>query len=225
MWPTVSNHVQFFPFHRRDRLQLPRPQYTWLIQLCVRYVQRYPVSYLVSHSSCPLTAALAPIRESGLNFKLLLVGDGNVMNSLKNLVRQLRLDDVVIFTGRIPHEEVSRYYDLIDITVFPRKPLEVCELVSPIKPFEAMAQRKLVISSDTDALKEIVIDGETGFLFRKGSIESLSKAIERSMTLPKEQRNEIIQKAYLWVRSNRTWKQASKVCELAYDAARRIHLS
>ena len=69
-------------------------------------------------------------------FKLLLVGDGDTMQLLRRTSRFLQLEDMVIFTGRVPHDEVERYYSLIDIAPLPRKGLRVCELVSPLKPFE-----------------------------------------------------------------------------------------
>ena len=80
---------------------------------------------------------------------------------------------VTNFTGRVSHQEVERYYSLVDITAYPRKSELVCEMVSPLKPFEAMSMEKCVVCSDVNALKEIVNDGVTGLLHKKDDVEDL----------------------------------------------------
>lgn len=111
-----------------------------------------------------LVDAAALLRESNVEFRMLLVGDGAEFENLKRKVSEYELEDLVILTGRVPHHEVEDYYSLIDIAPFPRKPWKVCELVSPLKPLEAMASEKAVIVSKTRALEEIVSDGVTGLL-------------------------------------------------------------
>ena len=81
--------------------------------------------------------------------------------------------DVVILTGRIPFGQVPQYYSLIDVAVFPRQGIAVTEIVSPLKPFEAMAMGKPVIASNVAALAEIVTPGETGWLFQKNDVQAL----------------------------------------------------
>ena len=70
------------------------------------------------------------------------------------------------FVGRVPHDEVERYYALIDILAYPRKAMRLTELVTPLKPLEAMAQRKLVAASDVGGHRELIEDGVTGPCFR-----------------------------------------------------------
>ncbi|MDO5663317.1 MAG: glycosyltransferase, partial [Brachybacterium sp.] len=106
-----------------------------------------------------LLAAARELRRTREDFHVLIVGDGAVLEDLREQVRADGLTDVVTFTGRVPHEDVERYYSIIDITPFPRLPLPVCEMVSPLKPFEAMAMGKAVIASDVAALAEIVTPG------------------------------------------------------------------
>src|SRR5699024_815955 len=86
-----------------------------------------------------LLTASRELRRTRDDFHVLVVGDGAQLESLRSVARTEELDDVVSFIGRVPHEEVERYYSIIDITPFPRLPLPVCEMVSPLKPFEAMA--------------------------------------------------------------------------------------
>lgn len=109
--------------------------------------------------------------------RLLLVGGGPQESALKALVRELALDNCVQFTGRVPHAEVQRYYDLVDLLAYPRLKMRLTDLVTPLKPLEAMAQEKLVIASDVGGHRELIRDGENGFLFEQGSAESLARKV------------------------------------------------
>ena len=95
-----------------------------------------------------LIEALAKMRDSELDIKALLVGGGPEESRLKEQVRRLGLDSKVMFTGRVPHEEVDRYYDLIDVLVYPRYPARLTDIVTPLKPLEAMAMGKVFVASD-----------------------------------------------------------------------------
>lgn len=157
-----------------------------------------------------LLVALSLLARRGVrDFAALVVGDGEAMSKLKQLAGELDLRDRILFVGRVPHEEVESYYSLIDIVPYPRKPLPVCEMVSPIKPFEAMAMEKAVVVSDVAALAEIVTDGETGLLFPKGDVEQLSVALERLVLRP-ELRKELGARARAWVVRERSWSAAAQ---------------
>lgn len=148
-------------------------------------------------------------KKLGDCFRLLLVGDGAMMQSLRRSVQFLQLEDIVKFTGRVSFEEVQRYYSLIDIAPLPRKGLRVCELVSPLKPFEAMGAGKVLITSSVEALAEIVDDGKTGFIFEKDNIEDLSDKLERVITNP-DLRKEIGLNAHHWVKETHSWEAISQ---------------
>lgn len=146
---------------------------------------------------------------------VLVVGDGAHQRTLHALVEELDLGDVVTFTGRVPHEDVEDYLSLVDITPFPRKPLKVCELISPIKPFEAMAMRKTVVASDVAALAEIVEDGVTGRLFAKGDAEDLARVLEELVDAP-EERARLGETARTWVVEERDWRRIVGVVDGVY---------
>ncbi len=99
---------------------------------------------------------------------MLLVGGGPQEQALKALAAERGLADRVIFAGRVPHGEVQRYYDLIDVLAYPRHRMRLTELVTPLKPLEAMAQGRMFVASDVGGHRELVRDGETGFLFPAG---------------------------------------------------------
>lgn len=114
--------------------------------------------------------------------RLLLVGGGPQDARLKAQAQRLGVADRVIFTGRVPHSEVSRYYDQIDLLAYPRHALRLTELVTPLKPLEAMAQGRLFVASDVGGHKELIRDGETGKLFTAGSTQALAAAIDEMLT-------------------------------------------
>lgn len=138
------------------------------------------------------------------NIRLLVVGDGGEKTNLESLVRDLRLEDRVIFTGRVPHEDVLSYYGLIDIFVVPRKPSEVTDLVTPLKPFEAMSTGRACIFSNVRALREIAEESGSVPTFEAGDSRSLAVQLARLAGNP-ELREQIASESAEWVRSARSW--------------------
>ena len=112
------------------------------------------------------------------DLRVLLVGGGPQEANLKAQAMRLGIADKVVFTGRVPHGEVSRYYDLIDLLAYPRHSMRLTELVTPLKPLEAMAQGRIFIASDVGGHKELIRDGETGRLFKAGSATALADVAE-----------------------------------------------
>jgi len=164
-----------------------------------------------------LLEACAILKERhGDIFRLLLVGDGDMMQLLRRTARFLQLEEIIVFTGRIPHEEVQRYYSLIDIAPLPRKGLRVCELVSPLKPFEAMGSGKVLITSSVQALAEIVEDGVTGLIFEKDNSGDLAAKLEIAI-LDEDLRKTIGENANKWVTENYSWDVISERVTKVYD--------
>lgn len=106
--------------------------------------------------------------------QVLLVGGGPQENELRALVQQLGLQARVRFAGRAPHDQIAEYYSLIDILVYPRLPMRLTELVTPLKPLEAMAQGRLIVASDVGGHREMIEHGKTGMLFKAGSADALA---------------------------------------------------
>jgi glycogen(starch) synthase len=124
-----------------------------------------------------LLRALPLMLQRAPDLKVLLVGGGLQDEVLKRLVCALDLKERVIFTGRVPHHEVNQYYDLIDILVYARHPMRLTELVTPLKPLEAMAQGRLMVASDVGGHRELIQDGKTGVLFRGGDANDLADKV------------------------------------------------
>lgn len=126
-----------------------------------------------------LMQALPEIVRRVPDVKLLLVGGGPEEQRLRQMASDPQLAGRVIFTGRVPNDQVSRYYALIDVLVYPRHSMRLTELVTPLKPLEAMAQGCLLIASDVGGHRELIRDRENGILFRADSVEDLvSRLVE-----------------------------------------------
>lgn len=156
------------------------------------------------------------MRTRRQDFAVLIVGDGAELDKFQELVRERELEEFVRFTGRVPHEDVERYYSLVDIAPFPRLPLPVCEMVSPLKPFEALAMGKAVVASDVAALAEIIQPGVNGLLHRKGDVEDLTRQLEALLD-NQDLRKELADKGRHWVRENRQWSDMAKIVSRTYE--------
>jgi glycosyltransferase involved in cell wall biosynthesis len=148
-------------------------------------------------------------KKLGDQFRLLLVGDGAMMSPLRKIAQFLQIEDIIKFTGRIDHDDVQDYYSLIDIAPLPRKGHKVCELVSPLKPFEAMASGKVVITSSVKALAEIIEHGHTGLIFEKDNSMDLAEKLE-SVISNSELRRTLGANARDWVVENHSWEIVSR---------------
>lgn len=119
--------------------------------------------------------ALPRLLETHPDVALLLVGGGPTEDKLKAAATLLGLEDRVVFTGRVPHAEVRRYYSVADIMAYPRHSIRLTETVTPLKPLEAMAMKRLVLASNIGGHRELIEDGRTGRLFRADDAEDFAR--------------------------------------------------
>lgn len=124
-----------------------------------------------------LIAAMPLLRKRVPGAQLLLVGGGPMEAALHAQAKASPAAEAIHFAGRVPHSEVERYYALIDVLAFPRKRSRLTDLVTPLKPLEAMAQGRLVAASDVGGHRELISDGETGILFAPDDPAACAKAL------------------------------------------------
>lgn len=124
-----------------------------------------------------LIAAMPMIVARAPNAKLLLVGGGPMEEALRQQAQSSPVADSILFVGRVPHHDVERYYSLIDILAYPRKKMRLTDLVTPLKPLEAMAQQRLVAASSVGGHRELIEDGVTGTLFPPDDPPGLADSI------------------------------------------------
>ncbi len=162
--------------------------------------------------SLPLILAQAP------DVKILLVGGGPQEANLKAQASALGVADKVVFVGRVPHTEVNRYYDLVDLLAYPRHAMRLTDLVTPLKPLEAMAQGRLLIASDVGGHQELIEDGHTGVLFRAGDIVDL--AAKAVATLNREDGGDALRaQGRRFVENERNWTRSIANYQAIYGRA------
>lgn len=151
-----------------------------------------------------LLQALPEILSKNPDVRVLLVGGGPQESHVRRLARELGVAEHVVFVGRVPHNEVQRYYDLVDIFVYPRISMRLTELVTPLKPLEAMAGGRLVLASDVGGHRELIRHEQTGYLFEAGNREALVDAALALMT-NREQWSAIRTAGRRFVEAERSW--------------------
>jgi PEP-CTERM/exosortase A-associated glycosyltransferase len=151
-----------------------------------------------------LLRALPELRRHRPEIAILLAGGGPEEAGLRKLVAELGLGDDVVFAGRVAHQEIQRYYDLADLLVFPRLSMRLTELVTPLKPLEAMAQERIVVASDVGGHRELIRDRDTGYLFPPDQPQHLTEgvlsALQDSASWPR-----IRARALQYVETERSW--------------------
>jgi PEP-CTERM/exosortase A-associated glycosyltransferase len=169
--PNAVDACRFQPVGERD------PKLAEELGLAGKKVVAFIGSFYDYEGLDLLVAALPGLLAADPDIRLLLVGGGQVMGQLNAQIAKLGLEDKVVMTGRVPHNEVERYYSLADILAYPRKSMRLTDLVTPLKPLEAMAQKSLFVASDVGGHRELVKDGETGILFKADDVDGLVNSL------------------------------------------------
>lgn len=163
-----------------------------------------------------LIRALHAVRRKLPRIRARIVGDGAEAESLQKLAKDLRVADRVDFVGHVPHESILAEYSKIDVLVFPRLPLPVCQLVAPLKPYEAMALQKPVIASDVAALKEIVAPCGPEAMFSAGNVRSLAHAIRR-IASDDRLRDQVAVRGHAYITQTASWTRRAHRLQAVYS--------
>jgi glycosyltransferase involved in cell wall biosynthesis len=163
------------------------------------------VSSLVPHEGIgTLLEATRLLKDRGLSVRALIVGDGPERAALQRQAADLGLGEAAIFTGRVPATKVREFHALLDVFVVPRTPDRVCQLVTPLKPVEAMASGLCVVTSEVKALAEIIKPDVTGALTIPEDPVALADTLELLVGSP-DIRRKLGDNAREWVARDRTW--------------------
>jgi glycosyltransferase involved in cell wall biosynthesis len=166
------------------------------------------ISSLNAYEGIPyLLEAAARLRVDVPQLRVLVVGDGDERDRIVEAGRRLGLDDgALVMPGQVPHDRILGYYSILDVFVVPRTANRVSQLVTPLKPFEAMAMQRATVVSDLPALREIVIPGETGMTFRAEDADDLARVLGELLT-NEALRTRLGRQAREWIVAERTWTQ------------------
>jgi PEP-CTERM/exosortase A-associated glycosyltransferase len=165
-----------------------------------------------------LLAALPAILAKRPAVRLLIVGGGPQEAALKAQAVALGIADKVVFPGRVAHDQVPAWSSLVDAFVFPRKSMRLTEFVTPLKPLEAMAQGRLVLASNVGGHRELVDDGQTGFLFAHDDVDALAECAVRVLGA-REGHAQIVANGRAFVERERNWAASVGRYESVYANA------
>jgi len=164
-----------------------------------------------------LIEAVGLLVREGVPARLVLVGDGEFRGALEAAAARLAHPGQVIFAGRAKPNDIRAYLSLADVVAIPRKPYRVCEVVSPLKPFEAMSMAKPVVLTNLPVLREIVDDGRTGLLCEPANPPALAATLRR-LALDPGLRRRLGQAARDWVVAERSWARNARFLADLYEA-------
>ena len=169
-----------------------------------------------------LVSAMPQLLKVRPEVRLLLVGGGPEEPNLRRQISAMGLEGKVHMIGRVSHADVGRYYSIVDLLVFPRKSMRLTELVTPLKPLEAMALGRLLLASDVGGHRELIDDEKTGFLFEPDSRDAIVRrvcdALDRRDLWPS-----VVREGRRFVERERNWRASVANYERVYgDAISRL---
>ncbi len=140
------------------------------------------VGRMITQKGVPyLIEAMPLVLEKHPRTKVLLVGRGNSLESLKKKVKAMGLEDSVIFSGYMSEEMLKEAYGTCDVFVLP----SVWEVL-PIAILEAMASRKPVVCTNAGGDAELVEDGLNGYVVRMRDPKALAEKVNALLDDPEK---------------------------------------
>ncbi|MGD9615226.1 MAG: TIGR04063 family PEP-CTERM/XrtA system glycosyltransferase [Alphaproteobacteria bacterium] len=209
----IPNAVDRAAFSGRGR---PDPDLAGRLGLAGRTVIGFFGSFYFYEGLHLLLRAVPELRRRDREIAVLLAGGGPEEANLRKLATDLGLDSAVVFAGRVPHSDIRRYYDLADLLVFPRLSMRLTELVTPLKPLEAMAQERIVVASDVGGHRELIRDRETGYLFPPGDPRHVAEGIVAALD-DRDAWPRVQARALHYVETERSWKHSVARYAAVYD--------
>ena len=211
--PVVSNAVDPASFRSAGA---PDPALAARLGLAGAEVLGFLGSFYSYEGLALLLKALPLMRRRRPRLRALLVGGGPEEPGLRRLAGDLGLGESVVFAGRVPHSEVPRYYDLVDLLVFPRLSCRLTELVTPLKPLEAMAQQRVVAASNVGGHRELVEHGKTGYMFPPDDPAALAEGVLAALA-DRDSWPRIRAEALRFIESKRSWRQSVARYQAVYE--------
>jgi PEP-CTERM/exosortase A-associated glycosyltransferase len=163
-----------------------------------------------------LIRAAAELYSRGNRFNLLIIGSGEDEAAISNAIRECDAASYVRTINRVPHEEIRRYYSVVDVMVFPRLSVRLTELVTPLKPLEAMSLKKAVVASSVGGHRELVEHEVTGLLFRPADISDFCIQAERLLSSP-VLRQQLGERGREMVLRDRDWRVLARRYQSIYE--------
>jgi glycosyltransferase involved in cell wall biosynthesis len=166
--------------------------------------------------------AAAKLRTEGTRFQVLIVGHGEDMPEIESAIRESGMQNYFKAVGQVPHDQVQRYYSLMDVMVYPRRSVRLTELTTPLKPLEAMAQGKAVLASDVGGIRELVEPEIPCVLFKPDDAEDFCRQAKQLIT-DERARQELGERGRQMILREKDWDILAQRYRAVYAAAQSRH--
>lgn len=136
------------------------------------------------------------------NIRLMLIGDGAVLDMVRDKAKEYSIEDSIILTGAVERNEIQRYLSVLDIAVITHSN----EFGSPVVMFEFMGLKIPIIAPNLLPITDVLVHGETALIFETLNMEQFSMYLEK-LIADSNSRDLLANNAYELLLSEHTWDQ------------------
>lgn len=151
-----------------------------------------------------LLEVIDDLKKSGIELQARIYGSGIFQDHLNNFIKENELSNVKLL-GQVNPLLISQAYDTIDVIINPRKKSKLSDLVTPLKPLEALAYKKLLVVSDVGGMSQLISQKDIAFSFCADNKESLKEAIISTLNESEVDKVKRINTGFEYVRINKNW--------------------
>lgn len=142
---------------------------------------------------------VADLQHKGRHVQAMIVGDGAILDELKSLTKDLKLENIIHFVGSVPQQDTFSYTQLCDILIMPKSN----KYGSPVKIFEYGLARKPCIVPNTFPVVEVFEHEQDGWVV-ESSLDAIASAIESIIDAP-DKAEKCAKNWHVKVTSKHTW--------------------
>ncbi len=166
-----------------------------------RIVEQKGINYLIN--------AMPEILNDFSNAKLIIVGDGNEKENLEKLTKKLKLENNIIFTGKLPNNKLPRYYATADVFIAPSiKDSYGWVEAMGIVFLESLSSGTPIIGSNIGGIPDIIRDNETGLLVEQKNSKEIAIAVKKILK-DKNFARKLVKNGQNFIKTNYSWDSVS----------------
>lgn len=165
-----------------------------------------------------LVECFQELYDLGIKNKLLIYGDGISREAIIDVIKSRPDIDTIKYLGKVSPNDIPQAFSGIDVVINPRLNNDVTQSVTPLKPLEAMAYKKLFIGSDVGGILALISPDKNGFVFKSENKESLKNTIKRILQLSDDEKSQVLENALMFVQQEKSWQKNALMYEKLYNS-------